>query len=106
MEKLIDERRPMARLIKSITIENLWLYILSILSKRKAHAYAMNKEIKKKFGWEAGVVTPYIVLYKLEKDGFIKSAKVGRRVVYKITRKGRRILIDAKKLLRKISRSL
>ena len=95
--------KPLERLYRSLTTENLWIYILSLLLKEKKHGYIIANDVRKIFEWEPGFVTPYIVLYKLEKDGYIKSRVDGRRKYYKITRKGRKILKLAKRLLKETS---
>jgi len=92
--------RPLARLERSLTKENLWIYILSLLSKRRLHAYAVLEEMERRFGWKPGLVTPYVVMYKLEEDGFIKGVDKGRRRYYYITQKGKELLKRAKKRLR------
>ena len=97
---------PIKRLYKTLTKENLWLYVLSLLSKKEAHGYTIAEDISKKFGWEPGFITPYIVLYRLESEGYIKSKNVGRRVNYKITKKGMDTLSKAKRILKAISEEL
>ncbi len=95
--------RPLVRLERSLTTDNLWIYILSILSRQKAagmHAYAMLSEMERRFGWKPGLVTPYVVLYKLEEDGFIRGADRGRRRYYYITQRGKELLKRAKTRLR------
>jgi PadR family transcriptional regulator, regulatory protein PadR len=92
--------RPLVRLERSLTTENLWIYILSLLSRRKMHAYAMMEEMERSFGWKPGLVTPYVVMYKLEEDGFIRGSDKGRRRYYYITQKGKELLKTARKRLR------
>lgn len=94
------EERPLARLERSLTRENLWMYILSLLSERKLHAYAIMDEMETRFGWKPGLVTPYVVMYKLEEDGFIRGANKGRRRYYYISPKGKELLKKARKRLR------
>jgi DNA-binding PadR family transcriptional regulator len=84
----------------------MWLYILSLLKKKKLYAYGLRDEIKKNFGWEHGLITSYVVLYKLEKDGLIKSEFEERRKYYKISEKGRKELKKAKRYLLGLYRRL
>jgi len=98
--------RPMVRLERSLTRENLWLYILSILSRKRMHGYAINEEIVKRFGWKPGLITPYVVMYKLEEDKLIKSRSHGRRVLYEITPVGKNELKAAKVYITDISKKL
>lgn len=98
--------RPLERLKRSITIENLWLYVLSILSKQKLHAYGILKKIEKRFGIKSGLITPYMVLYRLEGDGYIVSRAAGRRTIYSITPKGKKILRAGRAMLRRVASSI
>jgi len=93
---------PIERLQKSNTIENLWIYILLILKEKPSHSWEILKEIKEKFGFKPGLITPYRVLYKLEEKGFVKSKFKEKRRVYQITEKGKEELEKAKKLYKKI----
>lgn len=83
------------RLEKLNTKECLWIYLLGILKDKPMHAYAIRKEIERKFGFMPGTVTAYRVLYKLRKAGLVDKENDGRRVVYSITPAGRRDLIKA-----------
>jgi len=62
---------PIERLRKSNTIENLWIYILSLLKESKIYAWEIPSIIEKKFHFKPGKITPYRVLYRLEKEGFV-----------------------------------
>lgn len=87
------------RLKSKMTIELLWLYILSILKKKDMHAYALRFAIHKRFGFLPGNVTAYVVLYKLQSRGFVKKKSSGNRVVYSITPKGKELTKSAEKFL-------
>ena len=97
---------PFERLQKSNTIENLWIYILSLLKKapkgKGIYAWEIPKMIEKEFGFKPGRITPYRVLYRLEKQGFVKSKMEERRRVYQITEKGKNELEKAKNFYKKI----
>jgi len=97
---------PFERLKKSNTIENLWIYILLILRKEKIHAWDILKKIEENFGFKPGRITPYRVLYRLEKDGFVKSKIENRRRVYQITEKGEKELEKAKNFYQEILKKL
>ena len=88
---------PIERLQKSNTIENLWIYILSLLKKRQIYAWEIPSIIEKEFRFKPGKITPYRVFYRLEKDGFVKSKIKERRRIYEITEKGKKELEEAKK---------
>jgi len=96
----------MKRLERTTTRENLWLYILSTLKRKRAYAYGLGKEMEKRFGWKHGLITSYLVLYKLEADGLISSKYEKRRKYYSITEKGKKELKQAKKYLRELARKL
>jgi DNA-binding PadR family transcriptional regulator len=93
---------PIERLQKSNTIENLWIYILSLLKKQKIYAWEIPDAIKKEFGFKPGMITPYRVLYRLEKEGFVKSETKERRRIYEITEKGEKELKKARKFYQAI----
>jgi DNA-binding PadR family transcriptional regulator len=63
---------PFERLKKYNTIENLWLYILSLAEKEPVYGYRLRALIFKNFNFKPGRITSYRVLYRLEDGGFIK----------------------------------
>jgi len=97
---------PIERLRKSNTIDNLWIYILSLLKKREIYAWEIPSLIEKEFDFRPGRITPYRVLYRLEKDGFVKSKIRQRRRVYQITEKGNKELNKAKKFYQNLLNEL
>jgi len=88
---------PIERLQKSNTIENLWIYILTLLKKRKIYAWEIPAIIERELGFKPGKITPYRVLYRLEREGFVKSEIKKRRRIYQITEKGQKELKKARK---------
>ena len=94
------------RLEKSNTIENLWIYILSLAYENEVYAYSLQKDIEEKFGFLPGKITPYRVLYKLEKEGFVESKLKDRRRIYKITKKGKEEFNGAKVFFKKQAQKL
>ena len=99
----MEDSRAMLRLRKSLTKGNLWLYVLSKLRRGKLYAYGLRKEMEKEFGWSHGLITSYVVLYKLESEGLISSAFEGRRKYYRITKKGAAEIKKAKAYLRQLA---
>jgi len=97
---------PIERLQKSNTKENLWIYILTLLKEREIYGWEIQSLIEKKFNFRPGLITPYRVLYRLEKDGFVKSELKERKRVYKITEKGMEELKKAKNFYQKILNKL
>lgn len=80
---------PLKRLIDLNTKENLWIYILKVLKEGPSHAYQIRKEIRGRFGFSPGTVTPYKVLYQLKLKGLVTKREQGRKRVYTITPRGR-----------------
>jgi len=91
--------RELGRLKRKLGIELLWVYLLSMLKKKPSHAYVLRKEVEGKFGFLPGNVSVYVVLYKLEKHGFVNAKHEGNRAVYSITAEGKKLLKEAKKEL-------
>ncbi|GBC68772.1 hypothetical protein HRbin01_00457 [archaeon HR01] len=93
------------RLVRKITHENLWLYILSLLKKEPLYGYEIRRKIEGRFGFKPGQVTAYIVLYRLEREGYIyvirkeKGSRGPSRKYYGITEKGREVLEKARTFL-------
>jgi len=110
--KLADERSivkeaPLVRLKKKTTVEILWMYFLRLLSERPMCGYELMKEIERRFGWKPPIVTSYLVLQALRRDGYITVRKVtGRRrkTLYEITARGRDLFQKGKDYLRNLYR--
>jgi DNA-binding PadR family transcriptional regulator len=97
---------PLNRLYEHNTKGNLWIYILSLLSKEKMHAWNIQTVIEKKFGFKPGRITAYRVLYRLEEEKLVESENQDRRRIYKVTEKGLEHLASAKKLYKDIVKKL
>ncbi len=93
-------QRPIERLKRKVEKENLWLFILSALSKKRRYGKELRRLIKQKYGFLTGLMTSYKVLYLLEVGGFVKSKKEGKIVFYEITEKGKKELKEAKKIMK------
>jgi DNA-binding PadR family transcriptional regulator len=93
------------RLVTKLTKENLWLYILRMLSERSMYAYEIKKMLRERFGFSTATVTVYVVLHRMRTEGLIRVGKemsvFGRpdRIYYEITEKGGEILDVGKKFL-------
>jgi len=99
-------REPIERLEEKVLKENLWVFVFRILKEKDEYAYEVRKTIEKRFGFLAGNVTGYKVLYLLEKDGYVKSYMKGRRNYYKLTEKGLKQLEKAKSFFKKVYTSI
>jgi PadR family transcriptional regulator PadR len=91
--------RPVQRLVTNTTTNCLWPYILSLMRNEPVYAYQIQDMIKASFGFEVGQVTSYMVLYKLETDGYVqtewRNVENRQRKYYKITDAGSKALDEA-----------
>lgn len=96
---------PLDRLKRKVTKEVMWVYILKLLKGRPMYAYEIKNEIKNRFNWDPATITSYVVLYRLQSEGYV-TAKWGdeetnpRRKYYYITEKGEKLLKDGEEFLR------
>jgi DNA-binding PadR family transcriptional regulator len=90
------------RLRDKVQKENLWFFILLLLSVNSRYGYELRRLINEKFGFWSGNVTAYRVLYDLEKAKLVKAELQDRRRYYKITESGRRELEAARAFLQKL----
>lgn len=76
------------------------------------YAYEISKDMNEKFGFSTATVTVYVVLYKMQKEGFIHISQektvAGRpdRKYYEATEKGRETFLKGKKFLEDVTRKL
>ncbi len=101
--EIMADSREIQRLRYKTTVDILWPYILALTRDGPAYAYEIQERIKDRFGFEVGNVTAYMVLYKLESSGLVKtewkSVDNRQRKYYTITRKGASELEEAMKVL-------
>lgn len=101
---------PLKRLKTKITLENLWLYILTLLREKPLYAYEIRDRIEERFRFGIGNMTAYLVLYRLESEDYVKTEwKIvdGRqRKYYAITEKGRKVLDEGICFLEALVREL
>ncbi len=98
---------PIKRLKKLLTSGSLWLYVLSLLqAKKKLYAYELDREIEKEFLFKPNKIMIYVVLYKLENEGLIRSEFKERRKYYELTDKGSEALRLAREYFRILSDKL
>ncbi|MDG6988929.1 MAG: helix-turn-helix transcriptional regulator [Nitrososphaerota archaeon] len=91
------------RLKEKVQKENLWFFILVLLSKEERYGFELRRLINEEFGFWSGNVTAYRVLYDLERSKLVKSETKDRRKYYTITRLGRRELEEAKEFLKTLT---
>jgi len=100
------------RLVRKTTKENLWLYILSILKGGAMYGYQLRDEIQRRFGFQVGEVTSYVVMYSLRKQGLVRILREERRKqglarkYYSITPAGKALLSKGISHLRELSERL
>jgi DNA-binding PadR family transcriptional regulator len=99
-------KEPVERLKEKILKENLWIFLFKLLKEKDHYAYELRGAVNREFGFWAGEVTGYRVLYILEKDGYVESYMKGRKKYYRLTDKGSEQLKKAKEFLEKISTSI
>jgi len=93
------------RLVRKLTHENLWIYILTLLKDGPLYGYEVRRMIEERFGFRPGQATSYIVLYRLEKAGYIRVSRESKgsrgpsRRYYAITQKGAEALDRARLFL-------
>lgn len=90
------------RLKEKTTKDILWIYILSLLKEKDMYAYEIRDEIYKKFGFKPARITSYVVLYRLEKEGYVKSYWKEDRKYYSINSRGKELLNEGIQYLKEI----
>ncbi|MDG6957567.1 MAG: helix-turn-helix transcriptional regulator [Nitrososphaerota archaeon] len=92
------------RLKGKVQRENLWFFILILLSTEERYGFELRGLINEKFGFWSGNVTAYRVLYDLERSGMVKAEARDRRKYYRITELGRQEVREAKAFLQALLR--
>ncbi|MHA1264295.1 MAG: PadR family transcriptional regulator [Candidatus Helarchaeota archaeon] len=95
--------KAMNRLADKLTKANLWLYILRLLEDEPLYGYEIKQKIQKRFGFQPAIVSGYVILYKMKKDGLVQvewktSNEEGKpnRKYYQITEIGKKAMNQAK----------
>ncbi|MDG6958875.1 MAG: PadR family transcriptional regulator [Nitrososphaerota archaeon] len=91
--------RFVERLKLKVQKENLWFFILLLLSTEERYGFELRALINEKFGFWSGSVTAYRVLYDLEGSGMVRAEAKDRRKYYQITELGRQEVKEAKAFL-------
>ena len=101
-------RMPLDRLRQKLTKEVMWLYILKLLQERPMYGYEIKDQIKNHLNWSPTTITSYVVLYKLESGGYVRTevrdddtTKVKRKY-YIITKSGDNLLEEGIAFLREV----
>jgi DNA-binding PadR family transcriptional regulator len=94
--------RFVGRLKTKVQKENLWFFILVLLSTHERYGFELRSLINEEFGFWSGNVTAYRVLYDLEKSNLVSTELKERRKYYRITELGRAELKEARSFLRSL----
>jgi len=94
--------RFVGRLKNKVQKENLWFFILVLLSPQERYGFELRRLINEKFGFWSGNVTAYRVLYDLEKSNLVSAEMKDRRRYYRITELGRKELEEARGFFRSL----
>jgi len=97
---------PLSRLKKKTSKEILWIYIFRLLLERDLYGYQLKKELKEKFDIEPAIITSYVVLYRLEREGYVSSRWEKNKRYYHLTEKGRDLYEEGVKYIEKIREKL
>ena len=95
-----DRVKFVARLKDKVQKENLWFFILVLLSSNERYGFELRRLMNEEFGFWSGNVTAYRVLYDLEKSRLVKAELRNRRKYYRITDLGRAELREAREFLK------
>ena len=109
--RIVFMSAPSEHFEKSLTKDNLWLYIFILLRKKELYPYEIKDAIKTEFGFSPGNMTAYVVLKKLQSGGYVivmkkDQGKGPERTFYKITEKGINELNKAKELHKRMGNFL
>ncbi len=97
---------PLRRLRDKTTKEVLWLYILRLLKEKELYAYEIKPLLRERFGISPALVTPYVVLYRLESGGYVEARRSDNKKYYRITEKGEKLLEEGIEYLRSLIEKL
>jgi DNA-binding PadR family transcriptional regulator len=87
--KVLENSKALKRLIRKLTVETLWIYVVKVLMVYgPMKAYDIKKKLYEFFGLKVPTITVYSVVYKLCSEGILEQVKTGSDVVYKVTDKG------------------
>lgn len=83
---------PFQRFQKLNTEGNLWIYILSLGKEEEVRDEEVRKLTFEKFGFLPGNLLIKSVLYRLRRQGYIKTERFKGKRAYKITELGKKEL--------------
>ncbi|MHA1219635.1 MAG: PadR family transcriptional regulator [Candidatus Heimdallarchaeaceae archaeon] len=106
------ESKAYQRLVKNLTIDLLWIWVLKLLKEKPKYAYQLKQEIQERFNFSPATVTNYTILYLLEREGLVEKTEMRNsderidRKYYVITKFGEEVMDDAELYLKQIYEKL
>lgn len=106
------ESKAYQRLVKNLTIDLLWIWVLKLLREKPKYAYQLKQEIQERFSFSPATVTNYTILYLLEREGLVEKTEMRNsderidRKYYVITKFGEEVMDDAELYLKQIYEKL
>jgi len=106
------ESKAYQRLVKNLTIDLLWIWVLKLLREKPKYAYQLKQEIQERFNFSPATVTNYTILYLLEREGLVEKTEMRNseeridRKYYVITKFGEEVMDDAELYLKQIYEKL
>ena len=85
----MESSRALKRLIRKLTVETLWIYIVRLLmGLGEAKAYDIKKKLYEVFGIKVPAITVYTVVYRMNREGLLEAVKGDGETRYRLTDKG------------------
>ena len=111
---IVDSKESKAyqRLVKNLTIDLLWIWVLKLLKEGPKYAYQLKQEIQERFGFSPATVTNYTILYLLEREGLVEKTEMRNsderidRKYYIITKFGEEVMKEAELYLKQTYKKL
>ena len=97
--------KPLERLEASLTLNNLWLYLIKLISDKPMFSRELYREIREKYKMKVNLITVYSVLYRLEREEYIKRSGNYRKY-YEVTEKGKKELQNGISLLEDVLKAM
>ncbi|MCE7738769.1 MAG: helix-turn-helix transcriptional regulator [Candidatus Heimdallarchaeota archaeon] len=110
--KSSKDSKAYQRLVKNLTIDLLWIWVLKLLREKPKYAYQLKQEIQERFNFSPATVTNYTILYLLEREGLVEKTEMRNsderidRKYYVITKFGEEVMNEAELYLKQIYEKL
>ncbi|MEM1627743.1 MAG: helix-turn-helix transcriptional regulator [Desulfurococcaceae archaeon] len=86
----MSEPRALTRLRRKLTVENLWLYVIKVLSdeNRPLRTYDILVKLRERFDINPPAITLYTVVYRMSRDGLLTRKSDEEGAYYTVTERG------------------